>query len=133
MPLRAFFSGLRLRAAALALTIAALAAVLPAPAFALELLVFDADWCAPCRKFKKEVMPEWRESELGSRIPLKLVEMKDQAKLGVEFAEKVAEVPVFVLVDKGVEVGRVVGYANPRKFWAELKEALESRGDGAGD
>ena len=102
-----------------------LAVSLAPPASALELIVFDADWCAPCRKFKKEVLPEYRQSELGAQIPLQLKEMRDQGKLGVELAEKVNEVPLFVLVDKGVEVARFAGYSTPMKFWAELREHAE--------
>lgn len=101
---------------------------LPPPASALEIVYFDAEWCAPCRKFKKEVLPRWKETELGAVVDLRMAEMKDQGKLGIELAEKVVEVPVFVLVDNGVEVGRVVGYATPKKFWAELREAIEQHG-----
>jgi len=99
----------------------------PTRANALELVYFDADWCAPCRKFKKEVLPGWKESELGARIELRMAEMKDQTRLGIGFAEKIVEVPVFVLVENGVEVGRVVGYTTARKFWAELREALDQQ------
>lgn len=116
---------------------AALSLVLTAglvqPAMALELIVFDADWCAPCRKFKKEVLPEWRQSELGARIRLELKELRDQGSLGIELAEKVSEVPVFVLVADGVEVGRIVGYSTSRKFWAELREQAEPHLDAATD
>lgn len=111
-------------AAALALSITFAGGNAPS-AMALELIVFDADWCAPCRKFKKEVLPEYKRSELGAQIPMRLEEMRDQAKLGIELAEKVVEVPMFVLVSDGVEVARFAGYSTAPKFWAELRENAE--------
>lgn len=111
----------------------ALVAGLAPPVMALELVVFDADWCAPCRKFKKEVLPEWKQSELGAHIRLELKELRDQGNLGIELAEKVNEVPVFVLVADGVEVGRIVGYTTAGKFWAELREHAEPHLDAPSD
>lgn len=86
----------------------------------LELIMFDADWCGVCKKWKRDVLPGYRETDLGAVIAFGSFDMKEQNSPLFDIKEKIREVPVFVLFQSGIEVARFTGYKDAETFWREL-------------
>lgn len=115
----------------LAVLIAAAIAVLPIPsAFAkrdagpptataatpYELIVFEADGCAYCEVFRRDVLPLYADSQVSRDAPLRFVNVSrsDETKLGLNYAITIA--PTVVLLQNGREVDRITGYTGPINF-----------------
>ena len=81
---------------------------------AAELLMFDDPSCSWCRRWHAEIGPGYPHSQEGQRAPLRRLLIRDQETAGVALARPVRATPTFVLVDKGREVGRIVGYPGSR-------------------
>ena len=92
---------------------------------AAELLMFDDPSCGWCRRWLAEIGPGYPKSEEGQRAPLRRLQLRDQETAGVAFARPVHATPTFVLVDKGREVGRIVGYAGSDFFYPRVEELLK--------
>lgn len=88
---------------------------------ALELIMFDASWCGICRTFKSEVLPTYDETEIGSKVPIEVVDMTDQDSASFSLSDRVTGVPTFVLIKDGTEVARFSGYSDPSQFYARLE------------
>jgi hypothetical protein len=92
---------------------------------AAELLMFDDPNCGWCRRWHAEIGPGYPHSQEGQRAPLRRVHIRDQEMAGVSLADRVNATPTFVVVDEGVEVGRIVGYPGSHFFYPMLDEILE--------
>jgi thioredoxin-related protein len=92
---------------------------------AAELLMFEDPGCVWCRRWHAEVGPSYPNSAEGKRAPLRRVHIRDQEMAGVSLADRVNATPTFVVVDEGVEVGRIVGYPGSHFFYPMLDEILE--------
>ncbi len=91
---------------------------LASPAFAAELLMFEAPGCPWCLRWKQEVGVGYPKSPEGQRAPVRSVALQPGAPEGVKLASPVQFSPTFVLVDdQGREVGRIVGYPGADFFW----------------
>lgn len=89
---------------------------LPAPASPYELVVFEADGCIYCQNFRSDVLPLYRESQIGRETPIRFVNVSrsDETKMGLSGAITIA--PTVVLMHQGQEVDRIVGYTGPFNF-----------------
>ena len=94
------------------------------PAQAAELIMFDDPTCIYCKKWLSEVGPGYPRSVEGRRAPLRRVQIRDQARLGVAFKTPITATPTFVLAEAGREVGRITGYPGPDYFYPMLDEVL---------
>jgi glutaredoxin len=100
--------------------------LLPLPAAAAELIMFDLRGCPYCARFKAEVAPAYANSAEGRRAPLRIVDIKDGTPKGIMLKTPVTASPTFVLVDNsGREVGRLIGYSKQDFFWGLLGRELE--------
>ena len=91
---------------------------------AAELLMFDDPNCGWCRRWHAEIGPGYPRSPEGQRAPLRRVHIRDHDTTGVALARPVQGTPTFVLVDKGREVGRIVGYSGAHFFYPQVGELL---------
>ena len=100
-----------------ALLAATFIALTPRHSAAAELVMFEQPGCEWCQTFDREIAPIYDKTEEGRRAPLRRVALN--AALPAEFSfirvERLA--PVFVLVDKGREIGRIRGYPGEENFW----------------
>lgn len=93
--------------------------VVPAPAAPqsqYELVVFEADGCHYCQHFRADVLPLYKTSQIGRETPIRFVNVShsDESKMGLTGPISIA--PTVVLMSKGEEVDRIVGYTGPTNF-----------------
>lgn len=94
------------------------------PAVAAELIMFVDTGCPWCLRWDREVGEGYERSEEGRRAPLRRLHISTARRSGLNLASAVTVTPTFVLVDGGVEVGRITGYPGADFFWGMLGELL---------
>jgi thioredoxin-related protein len=85
-----------------------------------ELVMFERAGCPYCDQFDREIAPIYGRSDEGKAAPLRRVDIYAQipADLASIMVERIT--PVFVLVDRGREIGRIRGYPGEDNFWGLL-------------
>ena len=91
-----------------------------ANARAAELIMFEQAGCAWCEAFDREIAPIYPKTEEGQRAPLRRVNIDRPLPADLAFIEIERLAPLFVLVDKGQEIGRIRGYPGEDNFWGLL-------------
>jgi len=103
-----------------------LAALVMGPtANAAELVMFWRAGCLYCERFDREIGPIYGRTDEGRAAPLRRVDIDapvppDLAAIAVERIT-----PVFVLVERGREVGRIRGFPGEDNFWGLLAGLIE--------
>jgi len=97
-----------------------LALLISPAANAAELVMFSRVGCPYCAQFDREIAPIYDRSDEGKAAPLRRVDINAPipSDLGSVTVERIT--PVFVLVDKGREIGRIRGYPGEDNFWGLL-------------
>ena len=106
--------------------LAAMTVILAAPpaATAAELLMLERPGCPWCKRFDEEIAPAYAGSEEGRRVPLRRVDITRPWPADLAAIARERLTPTFVLVEKGVEVGRLRGYPGDQFFWALFADML---------
>jgi hypothetical protein len=94
------------------------------PVAAAELVMFVDTGCPWCLRWDREVGEAYERSEEGRRAPLRRLHISTARRSGLTLASAVTVTPTFVLVDGGLEVGRITGYPGADFFWGMLGELL---------
>lgn len=83
--------------------------------FERQLIVFEGEDCAYCRKFKADVLDHWQS-------PVAVVStLNPQAPAGWTLEKALFATPTIVLFEKGKEVSRYTGYSGEApRFWQWL-------------
>lgn len=102
--------------------------VQPALAGELRLIMFEKEGCVWCARWHAEIGPAWPNSAEAKVAPMTHVDLHEDLPEDIEIARPVAFTPVFVLIDDGVEVGRVEGYPGDNFFWFLIDELIEKAG-----
>ena len=100
---------------------------------AAELVMFEQPGCVWCQRFDKEIAPTYGKTEEGLRAPLRHVDIDNPLPPDLAFIQLERFTPVFVLVDKGHEIGRIRGYGGEEMFWTQLymlMQKLDASGTG---
>ena len=100
---------------------------------AAELVMFEQAGCAWCEAFDREIAPIYGKTEEGLRAPLRLVDTTQRLPADLAFIETERLTPLFVLVDRGREIGRIRGYPGEDHFWGllgVLMKKLDAPGTG---
>ena len=105
-------------------------AALPS-ARAAELIMFEQTGCVWCETFDREIAPIYPKTVEGQRAPLRRVNIDHTLPSDLAFLETERLAPLFVLVEKGQEIGRIRGYPGEDHFWG-LLGALIRKLDAAG-
>jgi len=92
----------------------------PIGAISAELVMFEQAGCVWCETFNREVASVYPKTEEGQRAPLRRVSIDDPLPADLSFIAVERLAPLFVLVDKGREVGRIRGYPGEDHFWGLL-------------
>jgi Thioredoxin len=102
-----------------ALTLA-VALLMGASASAAELVMFSRAGCPYCAQFEREIGPIYQKTDEGKAAPLRRVDINAPipADLRAVTVERIT--PVFVLVDRGREIGRIRGYPGEDNLWGLL-------------
>ena len=87
---------------------------------AAELVMFEQAGCVWCAAFDKEVATAYSKSEEGRRAPLRRVDITRDLPPDLAFIQVERLTPLFVLVDRGREIGRIRGYPGAESFWMQI-------------
>ncbi len=110
--------------AGLGVVLAAMALSGIAPVRAAELLMLEQPGCVWCARFDAEIAPAWPKTEEGKRAPLRRVDITQPWPDDLAGISKERFTPTFVLVNGGVEIGRLRGYVGDEFFWYRIGELL---------
>jgi len=97
----------------------------PALAGELRLLMFDQPGCVYCLKWEEEIGPIYPVTEEAELAPLTRIGLRDTLPDGLSLARPVGLTPTFVLLDDGVEAGRLEGYPGEDFFWFLIRELID--------
>ncbi len=103
------------------------------PTRAAELVMFEQAACPWCQAFNRDIAPGYMKSKEGSRAPLRRVDIDQPIPPDLAFIQIERLTPLFVLVHKGREIGRIRGYPGEESFWmqiAVLFQKLDAIGTG---
>jgi hypothetical protein len=98
---------------------------------AAELVMFEQAGCAWCQMFDREIAPIYGKTAEGLRAPLRRVDIDGAVPPDLAFIQVERLTPLFVLTDKGREIGRIRGYPGEDNFWG-LLGVLIKKLDGTG-
>jgi hypothetical protein len=98
----------------------------PALSSAAELVMFEQGGCVWCARWNRDVGPVYGKTAEAKVLPLRRVDIAQQAAAGIALDAPVRYTPTFVVVDNGREIGRITGYINDGAFWG-LLDALEAK------
>lgn len=82
--------------------------------------MFEQAGCVWCETFDREIAPVYAKTTEGQRAPLRRVNIDYPLPVDLSFIAMERLAPLFVLVDKGREVGRIRGYPGEDHFWGLL-------------
>jgi len=94
------------------------------PAQAAELVMFESEACEWCEVWDEEIGVAYAKTTEASIVPLRRVDIDDDLPSDLQHLEGLIYTPTFVVVDKGKEFGRIVGYPGEDFFWQLLNEIL---------
>ena len=107
--------------------------LLPSQVLANELLVVSGENSKNSKKWKKEVLQEYIQSEMGKKNPAKIVSIEGDKfpkwfmkAMEEERIGQILGTPTFIIWDSvnKKELGRLEGFTQKSKFYTELREAL---------
>ena len=106
-----------------------------APAYAAELVMFEAAGCVWCERWREEIGPIYPKTAEGKAAPLRRVDLDGAMPADLKALQRPVFTPTFVLLnDAGEEIGRLVGYPGEEIFWWTLSgpmaEILRRPADG---
>jgi hypothetical protein len=110
-----------------ALAIALTAFYMPTTASAAELVYVEWKSCGICLQFNRQMARKYATSETGRKIPLRRVDILRRWPADLKRVNRPVYTPVFILVEKGREVGRFAGYGSPQQFNRDLQRLLQRR------
>ena len=87
---------------------------------AAELVMFTSPHCSWCVTFEVEIGAIYEKTTEGLRAPLRRVEIDKGLPPDLSYLQVERMTPLFVLVDKGKEIGRIRGYPGEDHFWGLL-------------
>lgn len=92
---------------------------------AAELVMFEQSGCVWCEAFDNEIGTIYSKTEDSLRAPLRRVDITQPPPGDLAFIQIERLTPLFVLVDKGREIGRIRGYGGQEMFWTQLYILLQ--------
>ena len=99
-----------------------------APTRAAELVMFEQAACPWCQVFNREIAPSYKKTDEGLRAPLRRIDIDKPLPPDLAFIQVERLTPLFVLVDKGREIGRIRGYPGEESFWMQLSVLFQKLG-----
>lgn len=111
-------------AARLLLLLGFLLSPLRAGAEGLELLMFEQPGCVYCAAWDREIAPQYPLTTEGKAAPLRRLQLREPLPSGLTLDAPPVFTPTFVLVDDGVETGRIEGYPGADFFWPLLADLI---------
>ena len=89
-------------------------------ASAAELVMYRRAGCPWCAVWDREIAPTYPKTDIGQRLPLRLVDLDKPSGEQIFLTAPVRYTPTFVLVADRREIARLEGYPGEDFFWAYL-------------
>ena len=89
-----------------------------------ELIVVEQENCHWCDKWDEEVGVTYNSTPVGRIAPLRRVDIGNPKPTDLDHVNLDRATPVFILMEHGIEIGRVRGYPGRETFWMLLQEQL---------
>ena len=102
--------------------------VSPAWASDVSLVIVEQPGCAYCARWNAELAEIYPKTPEGKLAPLERVQLRAPLPEGLSLRSAPVFTPTFVLVQNGIEVGRIEGYPGQDFFWGLLGMALREAG-----
>lgn len=110
--------------AGLVVALAAASVLWAAAARAAELVMFELAGCPWCVKWHRDIGTLYGNTEEGALLPLRRVALTsppgELAPGELAAVKDVTVAPTFVVLDCGVEQGRIIGFNGEDQFWGDL-------------
>jgi hypothetical protein len=100
---------------------------------AAQLVMFEQPGCPWCEAFDRDVGVIYAKTDEAKRAPLRRLDINEPLPPNLSFIQVERLTPLFVLVDKGHEIGRIRGYGGEEMFWTQLymlMQKLKASGSG---
>ena len=91
---------------------------------AVELLMFDDEYCSWCERWDREIGVIYSLVPESCLAPLRKIDIHEQIPTSLSILEPVLYTPTFVLVHNQKEVARITGYPGEDFFWPMLNDIL---------
>jgi hypothetical protein len=92
----------------------------------LQLLMFEQPGCIYCARWDEEIAPQYPLTTEGRSAPLRRLQLRDPLPDGLTLVSPPVFTPTFVLVQNGIETGRIEGYPGGHFFWPLLAGLIDS-------
>ncbi len=113
------------RMAGLVFSLTLFAMVVPGKLVAMELVMYEQEYCEWCEKWDEEVGVVYSKTKEGKMAPLRKVDIFEAIPEDLKKIRTPRFTPTFVLLDNGKEVGRIRGYPGENFFWGMLGELIK--------
>lgn len=100
-----------------------------APGRAAELIMIEQRACPYCERWHADIGSIYPKTREGKRAPLRIVDIHEHIPDDVAKLAPGRFTPTFILVDKGVEIGRLRGYPGEELFWWHISALMAKLGD----
>lgn len=94
----------------------------------LRLMMVEQAGCIYCAKWDAEISAGFDNSSEGRTAPLMRVDIDGPWPDGIVLDSRPAITPTFILLDGGVEMGRIEGYVGENYFYPVLAEMMQDAG-----
>lgn len=91
---------------------------------AAELVMFESEGCPWCRAWDQEVGRIYAKTKEAEVLPLRRVPLNAPRPADLQHVRGILYTPTFVILEQGVEVGRIQGYPGEDAFWWQLSELI---------
>jgi thioredoxin-related protein len=91
---------------------------------AAELVMFESEACEWCEVWDEEIGVAYDKTSEAKVVPLRKVDIDDGPHPDFKHLEGLIYTPTFVVMDRGKELGRIIGYPGEDFFWQFLNEIL---------
>ncbi|MFC2968708.1 hypothetical protein [Acidimangrovimonas pyrenivorans] len=90
----------------------------------VELVMFEQTGCHWCAQWNAQIGPIYGKTDEGKAAPLHRVDIHGALPSYMQLARKPQFTPTFVVLQDGVEIGRIEGYPGEDFFWGLLDQIL---------
>ncbi|MDO5658224.1 MAG: hypothetical protein Q4G36_07880 [Paracoccus sp. (in: a-proteobacteria)] len=93
-----------------------------------QILMVEQAGCYFCRQWDEQIFPAYDHTPEGQAAPLLRVNLAGPYPDGLALARRPQFTPTFILLQDGVEQGRIEGYPGDNFFWPQIGAMLERAG-----
>lgn len=99
--------------------------LVPTKIHAAELIMLEQAGCEWCLEWDKNIGVIYDKTEVGKKSHLRRIQIYAPLPNDLKFLTGLVFTPTFILVDNGVEIGRIIGYPGEHFFWGMLQDLVD--------